>query len=62
MQDEFDTLIMEINSLNIDDLKLETAVQCLKGTPDGLEDWEIIEAAEERYLEYSEQLKTRLLK
>lgn len=63
--DEFDTLIMNINSLDIDDIKFETAIKCLGLKPDDLDDYEkmeeLIETAEETCVEYEENLRERLI-
>ena len=65
MWDEFDTLIMNINSLDIDDIKFETAIKCLGLKPDDLDDYEkmeeLIETAEETCVEYEENLRERLI-
>ena len=58
--DEFDTLIMNINSLDIDDIKLETAIECLGYEPEDMEDYVVIEKAEE-ISEYEEKLRERLV-
>lgn len=60
--DEFDTLIMNINSLDIDYIKFETAIECLEHEPEDTIDYEIIEKAEETRPEYEEKLKERLTK
>jgi hypothetical protein len=59
--DEFDTLIMNINSLDIDDIKLETAIECLGYEPEDMDDYVVIEKAEE-ISEYEEKLRERLVK
>lgn len=43
MWDEFDTLIMNINSLDIDDIKFETAIECLGLQPDDIDGYEKME-------------------
>jgi hypothetical protein len=60
--DEFDTLIMNINGLDIDYIKFETAIECLEHEPEDTIDYEIIEKAEETRPEYEEKLKERLTK
>lgn len=60
--DELDTLIMNINSLDIDYIKFETAIECLEHEPEDTIDYEIIEKAEETRPEYEEKLKERLTK
>ena len=59
--DEFDTLITNINSLYIDDIKLETAIECLGYEPEDMDDYVVIEKAEE-ISEYEEKLRERLVK
>ena len=59
--DEFDTLIMNINSLDIDDIKLETAIECLEYEPEDMEDYVVIETAGEKCAEYEEKLRERLI-
>lgn len=63
--DEFDTLIMNINSLDIDDIKFETAIECLGLQPDDIDGYEkmeeLIETAEEKCAEYGEKLRERLI-
>lgn len=64
--DEFDTLIMNINSLDIDDIKFETAIECLGLQPDDIDGYEkmeeLIETAEEKCTEYEEKLREHLIK
>lgn len=63
--DEFETLIMNINSLDMDDIRFETAIKCLGLKPDDLDDYEkmeeLIETAEETCVEYEENLRERLI-
>ena len=59
--DELETLIMNINSLYIDDIKLETAIECLGYEPEDMDDYVVIEKAEE-ISEYEEKLRERLVK
>ena len=59
--DEFDTLIMNINSLDIDDIKLETAIECLGYEPDDVDNHVVIEKAEETCPKYEEKLRERLV-
>lgn len=53
---------MNINSLDIDYIKFETAIECLEHEPEDTIDYEIIEKAEETRPEYEEKLKERLTK
>ena len=63
--DELETLIMNINSLDMDDIRFETAIKCLGLKPDDLDDYdkmeELIETAEETCVEYEENLRERLI-
>lgn len=63
--DEFDTLITNINSLDMDYIRFETAIKCLGLKPDDLDDYEkmeeLIETAEETCVEYEENLRERLI-
>jgi len=52
---------MNINSLYIDDIKLETAIECLGYEPEDMDDYVVIEKAEE-ISEYEEKLRERLVK
>ena len=52
---------MNINSLDIDDIKLETAIECLGYEPEDMDDYVAIEKAEETS-EYEEKLRERLVK
>lgn len=63
--DELETLIMNINSLDMDYIRFETAIKCLGLKPDDLDDYEkmeeLIETAEETCVEYEENLRERLI-
>ena len=63
--DELETLIMNINSLDMDYIRFETAIKCLGLKPDDLDDYEkmeeLIETAEETCVEYEEYLRERLI-
>ena len=60
-----DEVSMNINSLYIDDIKFETAIECLGLQPDDIDGYEkmeeLIETAEEKCAEYGEKLRERLI-
>jgi hypothetical protein len=60
--DEFNTLIMNINSLDIDDIKLETAIECLGYEPEDMDDYYVVIEKAEETSEYEEKLRERLVK